>query len=336
MGNIILDRILKSKPHNSHYLQKYMNFIDACDRKNKNDITIGYTETHHIAPAAKDLFPEFSNLKVNMWNAVNLTSRQHILAHVMLWKVYGGSQIIALDCMLNRFNSNTNYRLQKRNIPESIKMRYLAKLREDVYKRTSEFRLGKAIYKNNAGNNYLLDKNDPTIAENNMRGHMFGYKFTEEQKKRVSAGMMGREHSEDTRKKIGDSNKGKIRSNETREKISFAHLGKILLPETKEKIRKANVGKKLSDEHKNKIGEGNSGKIRTAEQNEANRQRNLGKTISIETRIKTSETVKRLRWITNGVVNKRVNIDIEIPVNWRFDRMKNTNKNGNQNGHQNI
>lgn len=147
MANKIFDlySILKSKPHNSHYLQKYWNFIDNCDKKNKNDQSINYIEVHHIAPAAKDLFPEYSNLKDCVWNAVKLTARQHILAHIMLWKVYGGSQIIALDCMLNRFNSYSNYKLQERYIPESIKIRYLAKLREDTRKRTSEFRLGKAI-----------------------------------------------------------------------------------------------------------------------------------------------------------------------------------------------
>ncbi len=319
--------ILKSKPHNPHYVLKYYNFILRCDEYNLKNNLNEYTELHHIAPAAKDLFPEYSNLKNNKWNGVRLTARQHILAHVILWKTFGGSQITALDCMLNRFNSNTNESLNKRIIPESIKIRYLAKLRVDNKERKSKFRMGKAVYKDENGSKYLLDKNNIIIAEKDLKGHMSGFKFTEEQKKRVSDGMMGHEHSKETRKKIGDSNRGKIRSNETREKISVTHLGKILLPETKEKIRKANVGKKLSDEHKNKIGEGNSGKIRTTEQNEANRQRNLGNIVSIETRKKTSETVKQLRWITDGIINRRVNINFEIPIGWYYGRTKNEIRN---------
>jgi hypothetical protein len=78
--------ILSSKPHNSHYLNKYTNFIEKCQLRNKG--FEGYTENHHICPKAKDMFPEYTNLKETPWNCAILTARQHFIAHMMLCKVY--------------------------------------------------------------------------------------------------------------------------------------------------------------------------------------------------------------------------------------------------------
>ena len=78
--------ILSSKPHNPHYLNRYIKFIQACQQKN-----VGYEgciEKHHICPKAKDMFPEYSSLKENQWNCAKLTPRQHFIAHIILWKSY--------------------------------------------------------------------------------------------------------------------------------------------------------------------------------------------------------------------------------------------------------
>lgn len=80
--------ILSSKPYNSHHLNKYINFIEKCQQKNKG--FEGYTEKHHICPKAKDMFPEYTDLKENPWNCAILTARQHFIAHTMLCKVYKG------------------------------------------------------------------------------------------------------------------------------------------------------------------------------------------------------------------------------------------------------
>lgn len=49
--NII--KLLKSKPHNIHYLDKYISFID---KMSSMSISNEYTEKHHILPKAKDFF----------------------------------------------------------------------------------------------------------------------------------------------------------------------------------------------------------------------------------------------------------------------------------------
>jgi hypothetical protein len=78
--------ILFSKPHNPHYLNRYIRFIESC--RILNEDYIGYTEKHHICPQAKDLFPEYKSLSKHPWNLAILTPRQHFIAHRLLWKAY--------------------------------------------------------------------------------------------------------------------------------------------------------------------------------------------------------------------------------------------------------
>ena len=69
--------ILSSKPHNPHYLKRYIKFIESCKLN-----TTG--ELHHIAPKSKQLFPEFKSFKLHQWNKIKLSLRQHYIAHLLL------------------------------------------------------------------------------------------------------------------------------------------------------------------------------------------------------------------------------------------------------------
>jgi len=78
--------LLAAMPHNPQYLNRYIKFINDCQQKN-----VGYTgktEKHHICPQAKDMFPEYKSLRKHPWNKSVLTVRQHLLAHLLLVKVY--------------------------------------------------------------------------------------------------------------------------------------------------------------------------------------------------------------------------------------------------------
>lgn len=90
--------ILSTKPHNLHYLQKYINFIQACVNQPLPD----YHEDHHICPKSDDLFPDFKSFKKFPWNKISLSLRQHYVAHFMLWKAYGGKQSQAFKLMCER------------------------------------------------------------------------------------------------------------------------------------------------------------------------------------------------------------------------------------------
>lgn len=77
----------QSKPHNTHWLNRYFRFIELC--QNQNNVAIpAYSEKHHILPKTKELFPEYKDFKENPWNKVVLTYRQHCIAHYMLMKAY--------------------------------------------------------------------------------------------------------------------------------------------------------------------------------------------------------------------------------------------------------
>jgi len=81
--------ILSSKPHNPHYLKRYINFISSCVISNDvTDITQVRTENHHICPKSNDMFPEYKSLFRHPWNAAFLTIKQHNVAHHILWKAY--------------------------------------------------------------------------------------------------------------------------------------------------------------------------------------------------------------------------------------------------------
>lgn len=148
--------ILISKPHNPHYLKRYFRFIFLCKVGETE-----YSELHHICPKAKDLFPEFSDLKIHIWNVIKLSARQHIIAHILLWKAYGGSQALAVNSFFTN-NANTNPKsMYNRKIPTSIGIRYHAKLREDFRK----YQYGKSNYKDINGKRYFIETNSPLIDE---------------------------------------------------------------------------------------------------------------------------------------------------------------------------
>lgn len=150
------------KAKNLHFLKRYLNFIEQCKIANKINPP-NYTENHHILPRAKDLFPEFADHKRKYeWNSVNLSFRQHLIAHIMLWKIFGGSQTMALTWLLSE---NTNIKFENfRKIPSSLKLRYLERVKMEWIISVS----GKSNYYDIEGNAYLLDCDDPLIQEMNL------------------------------------------------------------------------------------------------------------------------------------------------------------------------
>lgn len=68
---------LYSLENNSHYLNRYVKFI------NSRTTTIGYVEAHHILP--RSLFVEFINEPTNI---IKLSAREHFIAHWLLYKAY--------------------------------------------------------------------------------------------------------------------------------------------------------------------------------------------------------------------------------------------------------
>lgn len=87
-----------------------------------------------------------------------------------------------------------------------------------------------------------------------------GYKFTEEQRKRVSLGLLGKTKTKEHNMKVGLANKGKKRTLEQCKNISEAHKGHKTSQETRLKMSLSHKGKVFSDEHKRNISNTKLGK----------------------------------------------------------------------------
>jgi hypothetical protein len=127
--------ILKIKPHNEHYLKRYVSFIKSCQQQNQNKENL-YFEKHHICPKSKDMFPEYKNLKKYPWNECILTYRQHIIAHLILYKCFDTqSQLLSLLYTFGQFHTkNLNLKSINSKTIEKIKIQ-LSQKRKGVFTR---------------------------------------------------------------------------------------------------------------------------------------------------------------------------------------------------------
>lgn len=150
------------KAKNSHFLKRYVKFIEWCRINNELNCPT-YVERHHILPKAGDLFPEFADITVHIWNSIDLSFRQHLIAHVMLWKIFGGSQILALRIMLNENADLTS----NRKVPTCLELRYLEKIKLDFV----AFVKNKRYYYDNMNNVHLLEIGDPSIKKFGLKGN---------------------------------------------------------------------------------------------------------------------------------------------------------------------
>jgi hypothetical protein len=153
MTNTDIYSVLESKPHNPHYLKRYWKFIQSCSNDGAK-----YTEKHHICPKAKDLFPMFINVKYFPWNSIDLTARQHFLAHRMLWKAYGGSMAYAFWSMCNLWTSKN---LKRDNL--KINSKTYQRLKTEINLLNKKLFIGKASYVDILGVSHCVETNHPKV-----------------------------------------------------------------------------------------------------------------------------------------------------------------------------
>ena len=175
---------LKTKNHNKHYLDRYWKFIQSCVISNKNISKDTYTENHHILPKAKDLFPEYESFTTYPENKIRLTPRQHFICHWMLWKTYGGTQVMAFKAMCN--NQSNKYQKERYY---KINSRIYEKLKIEYKKITSPERKGKAAYFNSTGEKVYCSTQDPRVLSGEFISTTLGRKMpprTKQQRKNSS------------------------------------------------------------------------------------------------------------------------------------------------------
>ena len=138
--------ILSSKPHNNHYLKRYISFIKACQLKNIG--YEGYTERHHICPKAKDMFPGYKSFKTYSWNCAILTPRQHFIAHIILWKTF-----------INIYSVSSSLWAMKHKNKTPINSRIYQSLKERFYKKEVEGNNKNKFWITDGDNNMMIYKN---------------------------------------------------------------------------------------------------------------------------------------------------------------------------------
>lgn len=85
---------------NKHYIKKYLDF---CKRFNGSG-----NVRHHILPKAKDMFPQFKDLRIHPWNDCRLSERAHHIAHYMLWKALPNTQSVVYSAYRMNFRKTNS------------------------------------------------------------------------------------------------------------------------------------------------------------------------------------------------------------------------------------
>lgn len=176
----------------------------------------GYKEVHHIKPKSMGGTDDPSNL-------VQLTAREHFIAHCLLARIYGGTQWLAV---LQFKGANKAY--------------YNSRLFEAARLKISNMQKGRTPWnKGTTGGAW-------SEARREAQKYIVRSKMSEETKQKYRK-PKSLEHAENIRKaKLNQSI-------ETRAKISAKHKGKKISFEAAEKLRSLRIGKTHSFETKQKM-----------------------------------------------------------------------------------
>lgn len=114
---------IKPGRESREYYEDYLQLVEQCKPRglNKEDISY-YTEKHHILPKCMGGKDEESNY-------VLFSAREHIIAHILLYRAYPDNPLIthAANCMVLLKSSKSSGRLDK---IESLDLEVLTELRE--------------------------------------------------------------------------------------------------------------------------------------------------------------------------------------------------------------
>lgn len=171
---------------NNHNLSRYIRFIQS----RKTQYEKYKTHKHHILPKATDFFPEFKDLKLHTWNYVNLTPREHYIAHRLLHRAFpGSSQTHAFYNMTNeqRCVSSRDYEIAKIFHVEKLK------------------KTNKNPERNKKISDSLKGRPKSESHVNNLKGRI----LSKESIEKIRIGNQGKVMSEESRCKMSASRKGK-------------------------------------------------------------------------------------------------------------------------------
>lgn len=170
-----------------------------------------YVEKHHILPRSMG----GNNDKENL---VNLTAKEHFIAHFLLYKIYKNSEMAFAFFSMTRGKNNKGMK---------------------TYVNSNSYSIARKIFIKN-----IQGKNNPRFGKKLSEEHKNILIESNKNRKRE----IGQTRSEETKKIMSEKAKGRFFSEETRLKISKTKTGTNLTDEHKNKISLGLMGRVMSDE----------------------------------------------------------------------------------------
>jgi hypothetical protein len=211
----------------------YKKIYDSIIDRAKNRQITGYVERHHIIPRCMG----GDDTAVNL---VNLTAREHFIAHLLLVRIYPGNYklIYAVNMMCLQFTeercNNRRYEwIRKRLSDASSKMN--SGINNPFYGKTHSLETRLKISEKAKDRKYIKTNKPRKTPIYAMSREEITNKAVETRKAN------GYKHSDETKKKIADA-KSNV-SQETKDKISKSNKGRKLTESQKQNLSKIRKGK---------------------------------------------------------------------------------------------
>lgn len=236
------------KENNWWYEKTYNQLIErgklrGLDKKKLN----GYYEKHHI-------IPKCMGGKNNKENLVLLTAKEHLLAHMILFRLNPSDNLLlmSVNAMLSPGNKS-NFRQKvslstasyyRKLYSESLKGKHHS---EETKRKISESLKGRKLSKEHVESIRKRTIGKHPSEETREKMSKSHSNISDEVREKLRIAATGKKHTEETKKKISESNKKVIKSKEWRENISKAKTGKPGRKHTDI------TRKKMSDNSKNKV-----------------------------------------------------------------------------------
>jgi NUMOD3 motif len=217
------------------YEKWYSSIIENAQARNGVN---GYSEVHHILPKSMGGTNDRENL-------VELTAREHFIAHWLLVKIHKDGE--EHWKMLNA--------LRMMRAENSSHKRYESKITARVYENLKEEYAKLQSMRYTGAGNGMYGKTHSDEAKEKLRIANTGKTLTEEQRRKVGESKLGKK-----REKFNDEWMAKLKEANTGE--SNPMHGKIHSDETREKMREKAMGRKYSAETIAKRVEKQKGQVR--------------------------------------------------------------------------
>lgn len=172
----------------------YSKIYNLLIEKAKNRSLEEYKETHHIIPRCIGGTDDSSNL-------IELTAREHFIAHLLLCKIYPEDKGIRLALWMM---TNVKDKNQKRYVPSSRLYEIIRREYSDSIKGENNPRFG--VKHLPESKEKMSTKAKERIGNKNA---FYGKSHSDETKEKIKKSITGLKHTEDTKQKMSETRKGK-------------------------------------------------------------------------------------------------------------------------------